>query len=81
MADENIDPQEVPETPEKGTPKKVVNKDYLYNQFKIFYEQISKPEIKQIESELIAINVKLDKIITALTDYGIPVDLTDEDEG
>ena len=55
---------------------KLINKKYLHRQFYRYYNQIIRPNIVETDDNMIVLNAKLNRIIDALQNSGIPVDLS-----
>lgn len=65
--------------PEQKQPTKVVNKEYLYDQFKLYYEQVVRPDIESLESQLVKATMKLNRMSDVLSAHNIEVDFSDID--
>ena len=55
---------------------KLINKSYLYRQFHRYYDQILRPNMVESDDNMIILNTKLNRIISALAANGISVDLS-----
>lgn len=55
---------------------KLVNKSYLYRQFHRYYNQIIRPNMVETNDNMVILNTKLNRIIAALAENGISVDLS-----
>lgn len=55
---------------------KLINKSYLYRQFHRYYDQIIRPNMIESDDNMIILNTKLNRIISALVANGISVDLS-----
>lgn len=55
---------------------KLINKSYLYRQFHRYYDQIIRPNMIESDDNMIILNTKLNRIISALAANGISVDLS-----
>ena len=55
---------------------KLINKSYLYRQFHRYYDQIIRPNMIESDDNMIILNTKLNRIISALVSNGISVDLS-----
>ena len=55
---------------------KLINKSYLYRQIHRYYDQILRPNMVESDDNMIILNTKLNRIISALATNGISVDLS-----
>ena len=55
---------------------KLINESYLYRQFHRYYDQIIRPNTIESDDNMIILNTKLNRIISALATNGISVDLS-----
>ena len=55
---------------------KLINESYLYRQFHRYYDQIIRPNMIESDDNMIILNTKLNRIISALATNGISVDLS-----
>lgn len=55
---------------------KLINKSYLYRQFHRYYDQIIRPNMIESDDNMIILNTKLNRIISALAANDISVDLS-----